>query len=43
MEHGDDGLFHDDLAPINDPVWFHEFAAHAGRHGLQYLAEAAFA
>jgi SAM-dependent methyltransferase len=40
MEHGDDGLFHDDLAPINDPVWFHEFAAHAGRHGLQYLAEA---
>jgi len=40
MEHGDDGLFHDDLAPINDPVWFHEFAAHARRHGLQYLAEA---
>ena len=29
MEHSDDGLFHDDLAPINDPVWFHEFAAHA--------------
>lgn len=40
MEHGDDGLFHDDLAPINDPVWFREFAAHARRHGLQYLAEA---
>ena len=40
MEHGDDGLFHDDLAPINDPVWFLEFASHARRHGLQYLAEA---
>jgi methyltransferase-like protein len=40
MEHGDDSLFHDDLAPINDPVWFREFAAHAQRHGLQYLGEA---
>jgi SAM-dependent methyltransferase len=39
-ELGDDSLFHDDLAPINDPVWFHEFAAHARRHGLQYLGEA---
>src|ERR1035438_10809216 len=36
MEQGDDSLFHDDLAPVNDPVWFHEFAAHAQRHGLQY-------
>jgi SAM-dependent methyltransferase len=35
-------LFHDDLAEINDPVYFHEFAAHAGRHGLQYLGEADF-
>ncbi len=34
-------LFHDDLAEINQPVWFHEFAAHAARHGLQYLCEAA--
>ena len=40
LEHGDDSLFHDDLAPINDPVWFREFAAHAQRHGLQYLGEA---
>ena len=40
MEQGDDSLFHDDLAPINDPVWFREFAAHAQRHGLQYLGEA---
>lgn len=35
-------LFHDDLAEINDPVFFHEFAAHAARHGLQYLGEADF-
>jgi SAM-dependent methyltransferase len=36
----DDVLFHDDLAPVNQPLWFHEFAAHAARHGLQYLGEA---
>ena len=36
----DDILYHDDLAPINDPVWFHEFAAHAARHRLQYLGDA---
>jgi methyltransferase-like protein/trans-aconitate methyltransferase len=40
MEQGDDSLFHDDLAPINHPVWFREFAAHAQRHKLQYLGEA---
>jgi SAM-dependent methyltransferase len=40
LEQGDDILFHDDLAPVNDPVWFHEFAAHADRHGLQFLGEA---
>jgi methyltransferase-like protein len=34
--------FHDDLASFNAPVYFHEFAAHAARHGLQYLAEADF-
>ncbi len=33
-------LFHDDLTPINDSVYFHEFAAHASSHGLQYLGEA---
>jgi methyltransferase-like protein/2-polyprenyl-3-methyl-5-hydroxy-6-metoxy-1,4-benzoquinol methylase len=36
----DGSLFHDDLADINAPVYFHEFAAHAARHGLQYLGEA---
>ncbi len=36
----DSSLFHDDLAEIYEPVYVHEFAAHAGRHGLQYLGEA---
>jgi SAM-dependent methyltransferase len=40
LEQGDDILFHDDLAPVNEAFWFHEFAAHAARHGLQYLGEA---
>jgi SAM-dependent methyltransferase len=33
-------LFHDDLAEINAPIYFHEFVEHAARHNLQYLAEA---
>lgn len=33
-------LFHDDLAEINDPCYFHEFATHAAAHELQFLAEA---
>ncbi|MDQ3027217.1 MAG: class I SAM-dependent methyltransferase, partial [Pseudomonadota bacterium] len=38
---GDAGfLFHDDLAQVNDPSWFHEFVAHAERHRLQFLCEA---
>lgn len=32
-------LFHDDLAPVNRPVYFHEFADHARRHGLRFVAE----
>src|SRR5262249_37832855 len=36
------GLYHDDLSQINDPIYFVEFAAHAGRHGLQFLAETQF-
>ena len=39
-ERTDSALFHDDLAVPNDPVYFHEFVAHAGRFGLRYLAEA---
>lgn len=33
-------VYHDDLSPVNDPVYFHEFVAHAGRHGLRFVAEA---
>jgi SAM-dependent methyltransferase len=40
LEQGDDILFHDDLAPVNDAFWFADFAANAARHGLQYLGEA---
>jgi 2-polyprenyl-3-methyl-5-hydroxy-6-metoxy-1,4-benzoquinol methylase len=36
----DSALFHDDLAVPNDPVYFHEFAAHLARHGLTFLGEA---
>jgi SAM-dependent methyltransferase len=36
----DDALYHDDLADYNDSVYFRDFAAHAGRHRLQYLGEA---
>ncbi|HEV3435738.1 MAG TPA: class I SAM-dependent methyltransferase, partial [Gemmata sp.] len=32
-------LYHDDLGEVNDPVYFHEFAAHAGRFGLRFVAE----
>jgi len=35
-------FFHDDLEPTNVPVYFHEFAAHAAAHGLQFLAEAEY-
>jgi SAM-dependent methyltransferase len=33
-------LFHDDLSPVNEPVYFHEFVEHAAGHGLQFVAEA---
>ncbi len=35
-------LFHDEFSEFYAPVYFHEFVERAGRHGLQYLAEAAF-
>jgi methyltransferase-like protein/protein-L-isoaspartate O-methyltransferase len=35
-------LLHDELSDINTPLYFHEFAAQAEQHGLQYLAEADF-
>lgn len=38
----DSYLFHDHLEEHNHPLYFHEFMARAGAHGLQYLAEADF-
>src|ERR1039457_437777 len=35
-------LFHDELGEFYFPIHFHDFIAHAERHGLQYLAEANF-
>jgi SAM-dependent methyltransferase len=35
-----DRLVHDDLSEFWEPVWFAEFAAHAARHGLDYVGEA---
>jgi methyltransferase-like protein/SAM-dependent methyltransferase len=32
-------LLHDILGEENTPVYFHEFIAHAAKHGFQYLAE----
>jgi SAM-dependent methyltransferase len=36
----DEVLFHDDLNEDNQAFLLHQFAADAGRHGLQYLADA---
>jgi SAM-dependent methyltransferase/methyltransferase-like protein len=35
-------VFHEYLAEVNTPVYFHEFNSLAEGHGLQYLGEAAF-
>jgi methyltransferase-like protein len=36
-------LLHDELAEINQPVYFHQFAEQAAAHGLQYLGDVHFA
>lgn len=38
----DSAIFHDDLSPAWQPYYFHEFAALAGQHGLQFLGEATY-
>lgn len=38
----DGSIFHDYLADVNAPVYFHQFVQHAADHDLQYLAEADF-
>lgn len=40
IDRGDSGLYHDELSEYNQRFYFHEFAAAAGRHGLDYLGEA---
>ncbi len=40
LELNDGWLLHDDLSEVNHALYFHEFTAHAGRHGLQYLGDA---
>jgi cyclopropane fatty-acyl-phospholipid synthase-like methyltransferase/methyltransferase-like protein len=33
-------VYHDDLAELNEPVYFHELMARAGGYGLRFVAEA---
>jgi SAM-dependent methyltransferase len=40
LQFSDALLFHDDLAEISTPFYFHEFVGHAAAHGLQFLSEA---
>jgi len=42
LERRGEFLYHDDLAQVFAPFYFHQFIEHAARHGLQYLAEANF-
>jgi methyltransferase-like protein/ubiquinone/menaquinone biosynthesis C-methylase UbiE len=43
MARGSDaGIYHDELAAINDAFYVSEFLGHAGRHGLQFLGESDF-
>jgi methyltransferase-like protein/trans-aconitate methyltransferase len=37
---GDSYLFHEHLEDVNEPTYFHEFAARAAARGLQFLGEA---
>jgi len=39
-QQGDSWVFHDLLAPTNEPVWLHEMVARAATHGLQYVGDA---
>jgi hypothetical protein len=40
LEKSPNVLFHDELGEVYHPVYVHDFAAHAGRFGLQFLSEA---
>ena len=41
--HSSAHMLHDDLADVNDPVYFEEFVAHAARFELAHVADADFA
>lgn len=38
----DSFLLHDELEEFNQPLYFHEFMAHAEQHGLQFVSELDF-
>jgi 2-polyprenyl-3-methyl-5-hydroxy-6-metoxy-1,4-benzoquinol methylase len=40
LERTDSALYHDDLSDSYEPIYFHEFAAHAARHNLKTIGEA---
>src|SRR5207249_1875693 len=40
LDRPDDGLYHDDLAEINDAFYFRDFIEHARAPQLQYVGEA---
>jgi SAM-dependent methyltransferase len=40
LAQADPALYHDELAEQHEAVLFTDFVAHAGRHGLRFLAEA---
>lgn len=40
VKYTDAGFYHDDLSPLNEPVYFWQFAEHARANGLQFVAEA---
>jgi methyltransferase-like protein/2-polyprenyl-3-methyl-5-hydroxy-6-metoxy-1,4-benzoquinol methylase len=42
IEYSDALLYHDDLAEINTPVYFHDFMDRAATHSLQFLSESNF-
>jgi SAM-dependent methyltransferase/methyltransferase-like protein len=39
-KYSDESLYHDDLNPLAQPWYFHEFMEDAARHDLQYIGEA---
>ncbi|MBC2714110.1 MAG: methyltransferase domain-containing protein [Desulfobacteraceae bacterium] len=39
---GDWYIFHDYMEVVNTPIYFHQFIERAGKHDLQYLADASF-